>query len=80
MLRGGRVGILWMDEILHHLRHPGTMIPLQIPTNNYFAWFLSGAKWISSIHSTSGSDWSTPLSAIGRSDADHGKVGAWSVT
>ena len=40
-----------MDEILHHLRNPGTMIPLQIPTNSYFQpWFLRGANWISSIH------------------------------
>ena len=26
------LGILWMDEILHHLRDPGMMIPLQITT------------------------------------------------
>ena len=24
--------VLWMDELLHHLRNPGMMIPLQIPT------------------------------------------------
>ena len=32
-----------MDEILHHPRNPGMMIPLQIPTNNGFSWFQSGA-------------------------------------
>ena len=26
--------ILWMDEIVHQLRNPGMMIPLQIPTEN----------------------------------------------
>ena len=31
--------ILWMDEILHHLRNPGMMILLQIPTSNGFPWF-----------------------------------------
>ena len=41
-----------MDEIRRHLRQPRMMIPLQIPTNNDFLWFESGAKWISSIHST----------------------------
>ena len=35
--------ILWMDEILHYLRNPGMMIPLQISTNNGFPWFPSGA-------------------------------------
>ena len=35
--------ILWMDEILHHLKIPGTMVPLKIPTNNAFLWFQSGA-------------------------------------
>ena len=25
-----------MDEILHHLRHPGMMVPLKIPANNGF--------------------------------------------
>ena len=43
--------LLWMDKILHHLRIPGMMIPPQIPTNNGFPWFRSGAKWILSIHS-----------------------------
>ena len=28
--------ILWMDEILHHLRNPGMMSPLKIPTNKGF--------------------------------------------
>ena len=28
---------------LHHLRSPGMMLPLQIPTNNGFSWFQSGA-------------------------------------
>ena len=32
--------VLWMDEILHHLRQPGMMIPLQIPANNGFPWFV----------------------------------------
>ena len=27
-----------MAEILHHLRNPGMMIPLQLPTNNGFSW------------------------------------------
>ena len=31
--------ILWMDAILHHLRNPGMMIPLQTPTSNGFPWF-----------------------------------------
>ena len=31
-----------MDEILHHLRSPGIMIPLKISTNDGFAWFQSG--------------------------------------
>ena len=35
--------ILWMDEILHHLRNPGMMIHLQIPTNYGLPWFQSGA-------------------------------------
>ena len=30
------VAILWMDEILHHLRDPGMILPLQIPANNGF--------------------------------------------
>ena len=30
-------------RILHHLRNPGMMIPIQIPTNNGFSWFQSGA-------------------------------------
>ena len=34
------ISILWMDEILHHLRHPGTMIPRYIPTNNGFPMFF----------------------------------------
>ena len=41
-----------MDEILHHLRHPGMMVPLKIPANHGFNHgFLGGANWISSIHS-----------------------------
>ena len=32
-----------MDEILHHSRNPGMMIPLQIPTNHGFPWLQSGA-------------------------------------
>ena len=39
--------VLWVDEILHHLRNPGMMIPRQIPTNNGFPWFQrvqSGAE------------------------------------
>ena len=28
--------LLWMDKILDHLRNPGMMIQLQIPTNNGF--------------------------------------------
>ena len=35
--------VLWMDEILHHLRNPGMMIPLYIPMNHGFPWFPSGA-------------------------------------
>ena len=34
---------LWMDEILHRLRNPGRMSLLQIPTDNGFPWFSSGA-------------------------------------
>ena len=29
----------WMDEILHDLRKPGMIIPLEIPTRNGFSWF-----------------------------------------
>ena len=32
MLMGSVIALLWMDEILHHLRHPGMVIPLKIPT------------------------------------------------
>ena len=39
-----------MDEILHHLKNPGMMIPLKIPTNNSLLWFLRWCR-ISSIHS-----------------------------
>ena len=35
--------ILWMDEILHHLRSSGMMIPLHLPTNNGFPWSQSDA-------------------------------------
>ena len=35
--------ILWMDEILHHLRNAGIGIPLEIPTNNGLPWFQSRA-------------------------------------
>ena len=37
--------LLWMNEILHHLRNPGMMIPLQLPTNKkwFQPWFQSGA-------------------------------------
>ena len=40
-----------MDEILHHLRNPGMMLPLYLPTNNDFSMV---SKWcrISSIHSS----------------------------
>ena len=31
--------ILWMDEILHHLKNLGMIIPLYIPANNVFSWF-----------------------------------------
>ena len=44
ILESGTVDpIPWMDEILHHLRNPGRMIPLEIPTKNAFPWFQSGA-------------------------------------
>ena len=43
--------LLWMDEILYHLRNPGMMIPLKLATNIGFPWFQSAVKWISSIHS-----------------------------
>ena len=44
---------LWMDEILHHLRNPGMMIPRKIPTNHvFFFWFLRWCE-ISSIRSIS---------------------------
>ena len=33
------MGILFMDEILHHLRHPRVTSPLSIPTNDGFPWF-----------------------------------------
>ena len=41
-----------MGAILHHLRHPGTMMPLEIPRNVMVATAVScrGAKWILSIH------------------------------
>ena len=36
--------ILWTDEILHHQRNSGMMIPQQLPTNNEFppstVWYL----------------------------------------
>ena len=45
-------GLLWMDELLHHLRDPGRMIPLQIPRNNSFNHgFIRWFERISSIHS-----------------------------
>ena len=42
--------ILWMDEILHHPRSQGMMIPC-----NYQQWFLMVSIWcrIASIHSSS---------------------------
>ena len=41
-----------MDKILHHLRNPGMMIALYIPTNALVSTMVSfrGAEWISSIH------------------------------
>ena len=36
--------VLWMDEILHHLRNPGRMIPPLKSANNGFSWFQSGAN------------------------------------
>ena len=33
----------WTKSISHHLRNPGMMIRLQIPTSNGFSWFQSGA-------------------------------------
>ena len=41
----------WTKSILHHLRNPGMMITLQIPTNHWFPRFLRCR--ISSIHSSS---------------------------
>ena len=35
--------VLSMDEILHHPRNPGMMMPLQITANNGFPWIQSGA-------------------------------------
>ena len=35
--------ILWMDEILHHLRNPEMMILLYMPRNNGFPWYEGGA-------------------------------------
>ena len=56
--------ILWMDEILHQLRHPGMFFPLQTPANNGFPIV---SKWcrISSIHSISqsGRDCDPPITA-----------------
>ena len=46
--------LLWMDEILHHLRNPGMMNPLQIPMNNDVPWFPSGAGFRPSTVSTEG--------------------------
>ena len=47
--------ILWMDEILHHPRDPGMIIPLQIPANNGFPWYQSGAGFCpSTVGSTLG--------------------------
>ena len=43
--------LLWMDEILHHLRSPGMLTLLKIPANNGVPRFQTGAKWISFIHS-----------------------------
>ena len=44
--------ILWMDEMLHHPRSPGLVIPPANFNKRWFQpWFQSGAKWISSIHS-----------------------------
>ena len=50
-VKGSFSSILWMDEILHHLRNPGMMIPLSILTNNGFPWSQSGAGFRPSIHS-----------------------------
>ena len=33
---GSSLGILWVDEILDHLRSPRIMIPLSIPTSKWF--------------------------------------------
>ena len=44
--------ILWMEKILHHLRDPGVMIALLIPTNTGFPRFPSGAvSDVATIHS-----------------------------
>ena len=45
-------GILWMDEILHHLRNLVSDDAL-VNTNNNVPWLQSGVKWISSIHTNS---------------------------
>ena len=43
-VRGARIHGKTVDgRILHHLRHPGLMFPLSMPTNNGFPWFQSGA-------------------------------------
>ena len=35
---------LWMHEILHHLRHPGMMIALKIPTHSGLSRFLFAVR------------------------------------
>ena len=50
-----------MDEILHHLRNPGMMISLYIPTNNGFRWFQGGAGFRPSTVSGPGKQ---PLSCV----------------
>ena len=58
--KNGNLQILWMDEILHHLRNPGMMTFLYIPTNNRIPQFPScagfrpstagGSCWASLVH------------------------------
>ena len=44
--------ILWMDDILQHIRFPGMMIPMQIPTNSGFPRFQSDAGFCPSSMTT----------------------------